>query len=115
MQTRQWKSPSEHSQSSTFEMSQDVRVGRSRAPHWCSTANARKDALLAFDAFVETWGIKYDKAVEQGLRYGEIMKEYPHPGGTLQEEKQATNFMPFAGTEGYNPVGPDLDCRVDRC
>ena len=32
------------------------------------------------------------------------MKEYPQPGGTLHEEGQATKFMPFAGTEGYNPV-----------
>jgi hypothetical protein len=30
------------------------------------------------------------------------MKEYPQPGGTLHEEGQATKFMPFAGTEGYN-------------
>src|SRR5436189_2574710 len=41
---------------------------------------------------------------EHALRYSEIMQEYPHPGGTLQEEGQATKFMPFAGTEGYNPV-----------
>jgi putative transposase len=27
-------------------------------------AETKKDALVAFDAFVETWGIKYDKAVE---------------------------------------------------
>ena len=32
------------------------------------------------------------------------MKEYPQPGGILHEEGQATKFMPFAGTEGYNPV-----------
>jgi len=25
-------------------------------------AETKKDALVAFDAFVETWGIKYDKA-----------------------------------------------------
>jgi transposase-like protein len=24
----------------------------------------KKDALLAFDAFIETWGVKYDRAVE---------------------------------------------------
>src|SRR5436309_16041565 len=29
-----------------------------------STAETKKDALLAFDAFVETWGVRYDKAVE---------------------------------------------------
>jgi len=27
-------------------------------------AEIKKDALAAFDAFVETWGVKYDKAVE---------------------------------------------------
>src|SRR5207245_5293247 len=47
---------------------------------------------------------RFGRNREQGLRYGEIMKEYPHPGGTLGEEEQATKFMPFAGTEGYNPV-----------
>jgi transposase-like protein len=27
-------------------------------------AETKKDALAAFDAFVEAWGVKYDKAVE---------------------------------------------------
>ena len=27
-------------------------------------AETKKDALAALDAFVETWGVKYDKAVE---------------------------------------------------
>src|SRR5213078_4764644 len=27
-------------------------------------AETKKDALVAFDAFVETWGVKYDRAVE---------------------------------------------------
>src|ERR1700730_4072839 len=27
-------------------------------------AETKKDALAAFDAFIETWGVKYDKAVE---------------------------------------------------
>jgi transposase-like protein len=27
-------------------------------------AESKKDALAAFDAFVETWSVKYDKAVE---------------------------------------------------
>ena len=55
-------------------------------------------------SFFKNAGERFFRNREQGLRYGEIMKEYPHPGGTLQEEKQATKFMPFAGTEGYNPV-----------
>jgi transposase-like protein len=28
----------------------------------------KKDALVAFDAFVETWGVKYDKAVESLIK-----------------------------------------------
>ena len=27
-------------------------------------AETKKDALTAFDAFIEIWGVKYDKAVE---------------------------------------------------
>ena len=27
-------------------------------------AETKKDALATFDAFIETWGVKYDKAVE---------------------------------------------------
>ena len=27
-------------------------------------AETKKDALVAFDAFVKTWSVKYDKAVE---------------------------------------------------
>src|SRR5499433_1075423 len=35
-----------------------------RALQEISMAEAKKDALAAFDVFVETWGVKYDKAVE---------------------------------------------------
>src|SRR6266536_2547952 len=65
-------------------------------------------------SFFKNAGERFGRNREQGLRYGEIMKEYPHPGGTLREEEQlggtlreeeqAKKFMPFAGTEGYNPV-----------
>src|SRR5438309_2097109 len=55
-------------------------------------------------SFFKNAGERFVRNREQGLRYGEIMKEYPHPGGTLHEEGEATKFMPFAGTEGYNPV-----------
>ena len=27
-------------------------------------AETKKDALVAFDAFIETWGVKYDRAVD---------------------------------------------------
>src|SRR6266516_3625278 len=55
-------------------------------------------------AFFKDAGEHFGRNREQGLRYGEIMKDYPHPGGTLREEEQAAKFMPFAGTEGYSPA-----------
>jgi uncharacterized membrane protein len=56
-------------------------------------------------SFFKNAGERFARSREQGLRYSEIMKEYPPPGGgTLEHEEPATKFMPFAGTEGYNPV-----------
>jgi putative transposase len=42
--------------------SQQPRAKRALQEIWM--AETKKDALKAFDAFVETWGIKYDKAVD---------------------------------------------------
>ena len=42
--------------------SQQSKAKRALQEIWM--AETKKDALLAFDAFVETWGVKYDKAVE---------------------------------------------------
>lgn len=42
--------------------SQQGNAKRARQEIWM--ADTRKAALVAFDAFVETWGVKYDKAVE---------------------------------------------------
>jgi putative transposase len=42
--------------------SQESKAKRALQEIWM--AETKKDALLAFDAFVETWGIKYQKAVE---------------------------------------------------
>jgi hypothetical protein len=53
-------------------------------------------------SFFKDAGERFFRNREQGLRYGEIMKEYPHPGPTFDEEEPATKFMPFAGTEGYS-------------
>jgi transposase-like protein len=35
-----------------------------RAPQEIWMAETKKDALLAFDGFIETWGVKYDRATE---------------------------------------------------
>jgi putative transposase len=42
--------------------SQHSKARRALQEIWM--AETKKDALAAFDAFVETWGVKYDKAVE---------------------------------------------------
>ena len=36
-------------------------------------AETKKDALVAFDAFIETWGIKYDKAAECLIKDREVL------------------------------------------
>src|SRR5438309_1454574 len=54
-------------------------------------------------SFFKNAGERFARNREQGLRYSEIMKQYPPPGGTLRGG-EGTKFMPFAGTEGYNPV-----------
>ena len=49
--------------------SQQSKAKRALQEIWL--AETKKDALAAFDAFVETWGVKYDKAVrmlDQGAR-----------------------------------------------
>jgi predicted membrane protein DUF2142 len=55
-------------------------------------------------SFFKNAGERFAQNREEGLRYGELMKEYPQLGGTLDQEEQPAKFMPFAGTEGYNPV-----------
>lgn len=42
--------------------SQQTKAKRALQEIWM--AETKKEALAAFDAFVETWGVKYDKAVE---------------------------------------------------
>jgi transposase-like protein len=42
--------------------SQQFKAKRALQEIWM--ADTKKDALAAFDAFIETWGVKYDKAVE---------------------------------------------------
>jgi hypothetical protein len=42
--------------------SQQPKAKRALQEIWM--AETKKNALAAFDAFVETWGVKYDKALE---------------------------------------------------
>src|SRR6202043_2111156 len=42
--------------------SQQSKAKRALQEIWM--AETKKNALLAFDAFIETWGVKYDRATE---------------------------------------------------
>jgi len=58
-------------------------------------------------SFFKNAGERFARNREQGLRYGEIMKEYPHPGGTLHEEGQATKWSippPSSSMETVHPA-----------
>src|SRR6266571_4694821 len=55
-------------------------------------------------SFFKNAGERFGQNRQQGIRYGAIMQEYSRPAGTLHEQEHAAKFMPFAGTEGYNPA-----------
>src|SRR5262249_24787146 len=54
--------------------SQQFEAKRALQETW--VAETRKDALVAFDAFIETWGVKYDKAVEWLIKYREALLSF---------------------------------------
>jgi uncharacterized membrane protein len=71
--------------------------------------NGRKGIFIESElhsqlSFFKDAGERFGQNRGQGLRYSDIMKEYPHPAGTVNQEEQAREFLPFAGTEGYTPV-----------
>src|SRR3984893_7577014 len=48
-------------------------------------AETKKDALLAFDAFIETWGVKYDRATECLIKDRDaLLAFYDFSGRTLE-------------------------------
>src|SRR5262249_17320005 len=72
--------------------------------------NARKGIFVSPELynqiyFFKTAGEVFARSREEGIRYGQIMAEYPKLADTNWDEpEQASMFAPFAGTEGYNPV-----------
>ncbi len=71
--------------------------------------NGRKGIFIESElhsqlSFFKNAGERFGQNRGQGLRYDDIMKEYPQPRGTVDQGEQATKFLPFAGTEGYSPV-----------
>ena len=72
--------------------------------------NARKGIFVSPELynqiyFFKTAGEVFARSREEGMRYAQIMAEYPKLADTNWDEpEQASMFAPFAGTEGYNPV-----------
>jgi hypothetical protein len=71
--------------------------------------NGRKGIFIESElhaqlSFFKNAGERFGQSRGQGLRYGDMMKESPHPRGTVDQGDQATKFLPFAGTEGYTPA-----------
>ena len=85
--------------------SQHAKAKRALQEIWM--AETKKDAFVAFDAFVETWGVKYDKAVEclikdrepllafydfpaehwkhlRTSRHRKLVRDHPPPHGAIQ-------------------------------
>ena len=55
-------------------------------------------------SFYRDAGERFFSEREQGLRYGTLMAQRPARPGRADENEPANVFMPFAGTEGYNPA-----------
>jgi len=47
--------------------SQQSKAKRALQDIWM--AETKKDALAAFDAFIETWGVKYHKGTSNNVRF----------------------------------------------
>ena len=60
--------------------SQQSKAKRALQEIWM--AETKKDALLAFDAFIETWGVKYDRATECLIKDRDaLLAFYDFPAG----------------------------------
>ena len=74
--------------------SQHAKAKRALQEIWM--AETKKEALAAFDAFVETWGVKYDKAVE-----------------CLMKEREA--LLAFYDFPAEPPLPPSFFCGGIAC
>jgi uncharacterized membrane protein len=75
-----------------------------------ASVDGRKGLLVERDLynqlhFFKTAGEWFARAREEGVRYGQIIATYREFSSKVPDEfNRAHVFMPFAGTEGYNPV-----------
>jgi putative transposase len=71
--------------------SQQSKAKRALQEVWM--AETKNDALLAFDAFVETWGIKYDKAVDCLIKDRDALLAFYHFPAEHWKHLRTTNVI----------------------
>jgi putative transposase len=74
--------------------SQHSKAKRSLQEIWM--AETKKDALAAFDVFVETWGVKYDKAVECLVKDRDALLAFYHFPAEHWKHLRTTNVIESA-------------------
>src|SRR5205809_2589290 len=68
-------------------------------------AETKKDALAAFDAFVETWGVKYDKAVECLIKDRDALLAFYDFPAEHWKHLRTTNVIESSVRDGAPPHG----------
>jgi transposase-like protein len=71
--------------------SQQPKAKRALQEIWM--AETKKDALAAFDAFVETWGVKYDKAAECLIKDRDALLAFYHFPAEHWKHLRTTNVV----------------------
>jgi hypothetical protein len=83
--------------------SQQPKAKRALQEIWM--AETKKDALAAFDAFIETWGVKYDKAVECLIKDRDALHCSTAPRRPISPSQSSLARCPIAGLsrKGFVP------------
>ena len=71
--------------------SQQSKAKRALQEIWM--AETKKDALLAFDAFIETWGVKYDRATECLIKDRDALLAFYHFPAEHWKHLRTTNVI----------------------
>jgi putative transposase len=91
--------------------SQQSKAKRALQEVWM--AETKNDALMAFDAFVETWGIKYDKAVDCLIKDRDaLLAFYDFPAEHWKHLRTTNVIESSFATVRHRTVRPRDACRT---
>jgi len=85
--------------------SQQSKAKRALQEIWM--AESKKDALLAFDAFVETWGVKYERAVECLIKDRDALLAFYEFPAEHWKHLRTTNVIESSFATVRHPLPPD--------